>query len=207
MGRPAFCPTVYVVDDDAEMLRQIMSLLKSVELPAEPYPGALAFLEHCPPSLSGCLVLDMRMPGMGGLQLMETLAARDIRFPTIMISAYGDVPSVIRAMRLGALDFFQKPFSEQVLLDRIHEALRLSLRLRDQESAAADLLDRAAQLTTREKDVFKAILAGRGTKEIATQLGISPKTVDIHRVHLTSKTKAGSIAQLIVMGLQIRNRL
>ena len=192
-------PTIFVVDDDARMRDSLRWLLESVSLTAETYGSATEFLEAYDPDCPGCLVLDVRMPGMSGLQVQDLLAARDIQLPIIMISGHGDVPTAVRAVQKGAVDFIEKPFNDQLLLDRIHSALTLDAQRRQANTRLREACDRFATLTPREQEVLKLVLAGSPNKVIAFELGISTKTVETHRSRVMKKMDAKSVAELTLL--------
>lgn len=189
--------TVFVVDDDHAVRKSLELLLKSVGLSAATYPSAQEFLDAYDPSSPGCLVLDVRMPGMSGLELQRTLRERGVEIPTIVITGHGDVPVAVRALKDGALEFLEKPFSKQMLLEHIREALRHETRRRAQRDRAVDAGERLAALTKRERQVLELVVAGKVSKEIAAELGLSKKTVDVHRAHVMHKLKVESVAELV----------
>ena len=175
--------------------------MRSIGLEAETFPGAAAFLEAYDPDRSGCLVLDIRMPGMSGLDLQRRLNEANAILPIIFITGHGDVPVAVRAMRAGAVDFLQKPFDEQDLLDRIHQALENDARHR-RELAEKDLiLGRIASLTPRERQVMDLVVAGLANKNVAGRLGVSRRTVEIHRARVMAKMQATSLAHLVRMAM------
>jgi len=173
--------------------------MESVGLPVETYPSAQAFLDSSGPTRPGCLVLDIRMPGMSGLDLQEKLAREGLRIPVIIISARGDVEKVVRAMKSGAVDFIKKPYKGKVLLDRIRQALELDACIRREEAARADVAARMARLTAREREVMQLVVAAKSPKQIALQLGLSRKTVDVHRGHIMMKMGVESSVELVRM--------
>jgi FixJ family two-component response regulator len=199
-------PTVFVVDDDAAVRNAIGMLLKSVGLQAEIYPSATAFLESYESGQPGCLVLDVRMPGMSGLALQEHFVAQDVQLPIIFITAHGDVSTSVRAMKMDAFDFLEKPFSSQDLLDRINAAISWDARNRVRRGERAEIADRAASLTPREKEILSRIVEGNSNKVIARELDISPKTVEFHRKRIMEKMQADSLAALVRMSLLIGQR-
>jgi RNA polymerase sigma factor (sigma-70 family) len=190
--------TVFVVDDDAAVRDSIQELLESVGLQAEGYPSALVFLDAFQPQRPGCLVLDVRMAAMSGLALQEKLNELGAEIPVIVLTGHGDVPIAVHAMRNGAVDFVQKPYREQALLDSINAALALDAAARRSSSAADDLEERLAALTERERDVLKQILMGSTSKEVARELGVSPRTVEAHRRNLLRKLEIGTVKELMV---------
>jgi len=199
----AHIPTVFIVDDDGAVRHSLALLVKSMALRAETFESARAFLDEYDPGRPGCLVLDIRMPLMSGLELQQVLAERSIAIPIIFITGHGDVSMAVHAMRAGAVDFVEKPFKDQDLLDRINQALTLDRQRR----AAADQLDsirvRFASLTPRELEVMQRIVQGQANKVIALELGVSERTVEIHRAKVMSKTGAKSLAELVAMATRV----
>jgi FixJ family two-component response regulator len=192
-------PTVFVVDDDQAMRSSLSRLMQSVGLRVEAYASAAEFLNAFDSRAPGCLVLDIRMPGMDGLELQERLAADGIRIPVIIISAHGDVESAVRAMKCGAVDFVKKPYKGKVLLARIREALELDARIRGEQARQADVIARLARLTPREREVLALLVLGKSAKQIAFELGLSRKTVDVHRSHVMAKMQTDSVVELVAM--------
>lgn len=192
-------PTVFVVDDDPSIRRALMRLMQSVSLPSETYGSAQEFLDAYDPARPGCLVLDIRMPQISGLDLQQMLAARGIEIPIIIITGHGDVPMCVRAMKAGATDFIQKPFHEQELLDAIQCAIRRDAELRGVRSQREDVARRVAELTPRERQVLSLVAAGKMNKEIAALFGISEKTIKVHRARVMEKMRAKSLAELVVL--------
>lgn len=188
--------TIFIVDDDPDVRRSISLLVRSVDLDAEVYASAQEFLDHYDQHSPGCVVLDMRMPGMTGLQLQQHLSERGIPLPIIFISAYGEIPTASAAMRAGAVDFIPKPFSPQILLERIHEAVAIDERLRRASERQREVNDRIATLTQREQEVMQLLANGCSTKVIAQRLSISQKTVDNHRAKVLEKLAVDNAAQL-----------
>lgn len=192
-------PTVFVVDDDPDVRESLSLLLKSVGLNAETFADAQGFLEGYRAARAGCLIVDVRMPGMSGLELQQTLTQQDICLPVIVITAHGDVPMAIRAMKAGAVDFIEKPYSSQTLLEQVHKALARDAearRLQNQRQAIAALL---ARLTSREHEVLERVVAGQYNKVIAAELGISLPTVEARRKRIMEKLEARSFADLVHM--------
>ncbi|MEI7429626.1 MAG: response regulator [Betaproteobacteria bacterium] len=190
-------PKVYLIDDDPIVTFLLVDLAESVNLPYVVFEDALKFLEQACSSLQGCIVSDLRMPGMSGLELQDELHKRDINLPIIFISAYAEVQSVVRAMRGGALDFFQKPFSSQDLIERIQDGLRIDKERADLQARNRKTGERIALLTPREKEVLQGIFEGKLTKVIAEDLGISTRTAETYRQLIMQKLQAGSIAELV----------
>jgi len=191
--------TVFVVDDDADVRDSIAELVESVGLQAETFASAPAFLEALQPERAGCLVLDVRMAEMSGLALQQKLNALDVRIPVIVLTGHGDVPMAVEAMKAGAVDFLQKPYREQALLDSINAALSMDTAARRSKAAAETFEQCLATLTTREREVFDHVLAGETSKEIARALEISPRTAEAHRHNLLRKFGAGSAKELMSM--------
>lgn len=189
-------PTVFVVDDDPSIRRALVRLIKSVGCDVETYPTAKEFLDAYD-KRAGCLVLDIRMPGLSGLELQEVLAERQIVLPIIFITGHGDVPMSVRAMKGGAVDFLQKPFNDQELLDAIQRALARDTTLRQTQALRTEADRRVALLTPREHDVFRLVVVGKMNKEIAAHYGISEKTVKVHRARVMEKMQAASLAELV----------
>jgi two-component system response regulator FixJ len=197
-------PTVFVVDDDPGVLDSMALLLRSVGLEAATYESANEFLGDYDPERPGCLVLDVRMPGMSGLQLQELLQARGSTLPIIFVTAHGDVPMAVRAVKAGAVDFIQKPFRDQELIDKIQRALKENERLRREFSQHDEILGRLAKLTPREKEVMDLVIEGKANKVVAQKLGLSQRTVEIHRARVMEKMEAGSVAELVRMVMGTR---
>jgi FixJ family two-component response regulator len=190
--------TVFVVDDDAAVRDSIQELVGSVGLQTEGYASADAFLKDFRPQRPGCLVLDVRMAGMSGLVLQERLNELEALIPVIVLTGHGDVPMAVQAMGNGAMDFIQKPYREQALLDSINAALARDAAARRSSVAADDNEQRLATLTDREREVLGQILSGLTSKEIARELAVSPRTVDAHRKNLLRKLGTGSVKELML---------
>jgi FixJ family two-component response regulator len=190
---------VFVVDDDASMRRSLEELLRSVGLDVSLFASAQQFMEARRPDAPGCLVLDVRLPGMSGLTFQQELAKAGIALPVIFITGHGDVSMSVRAMKAGAAEFLTKPFDDQVLLDAVHQAIeRDRARRRDAVSLAA-LKARFDELTPRERQVMERVAAGRVNKQIAADLGLSLVTVKVHRGQVMRKMQARSVAELVRM--------
>jgi FixJ family two-component response regulator len=190
--------TVFVVDDDAAVRDSIKELVESVNLQAEVHESALAFLDAFDPRRPGCLVLDVRMAEMGGLVLQDRLNMMQASIPVIVLTGHGDVPMAVQAMRNGAVDFIQKPYREQALLDSINAALTRDAAARRSTSAADDFEGRLASLTEREREVLDLVLSGSTSKEIARELVVSPRTVEAHRKNLLRKLEIGTVKELML---------
>jgi FixJ family two-component response regulator len=194
---------VHVIDDDEAVRDSISMLLDTVGVEHRFYPSALEFLDAYNEQLRGCLVLDIRMPAMTGLQLQEELNRRGAALPIIFITGHGDIPMAVEAMRRGALDFIRKPFGEDDLLERIKEALAHDAAGHDERSALADLRGRFESLSPREHDVFNRVGDGQANKVVAIELGISERTVEIHRSQVMKKMAARTLAQLVRMKIDL----
>ncbi len=195
--------TVFIVDDDEPVRDAIGMLLDTVDIPYRGYGDAQAFLEDFDSAQTGCLVLDIRMPGMSGLELQEQLIEMKASIPIVFITGHGDIPMAVEAMRRGAVDFIRKPFRDQELLDRIHEALSVDDEQRSREADIDAVRAKVAQLTPRETEVFERVTAGQANKVIAIELGISERTVEIHRSHVMQKTRARTLADLVRLKLKL----
>jgi FixJ family two-component response regulator len=199
-------PTVFIVDDDSGVRSSIRVLMKSVGLPAAAFASAKEFLDAYSPHQAGCLVLDIRMPGMSGLELQEELNERGAVIPVIFITGHGDIPMAVEAMRHGAFDFLQKPFRDQDLIDRIQQALARDKETREALREHGKIRARIASLTPREKEVLDLLTAGKANKSMAQDLGLSQRTVEIHRAHVMEKMDAKSVAQLVRMVMDLEYR-
>lgn len=195
-------PTVFVVDDDEAMRSSLKWLIESVGLQVECHDSAESFISSYYPGRSGCLLLDVRMPGMNGLELQEYLHNHEIAIPVIIITGHGDVPMSVRAMKVGATDFIEKPFNDELLLDSIRNALVLDETQRDQQAELAELAGRLALLTPREHEVMDMVTQGKSNKEIARALDVSAKTVEAHRARVMEKMQARSLAELVRMSIR-----
>jgi two-component system, LuxR family, response regulator FixJ len=195
-------PTVYLIDDDPVITFILVDLVESVHLPYAVFPDATHFMQQDLSKLSGCIVTDLRMPGMSGLELQDELRHRGIDLPIIFISGYPELPSVVHAMRGGALNFFQKPFPPQQLLDSIQEGLRIDHARMETQARSREMGERMAQLTPREKEVLQGVFEGKVTKLIAQELGISQRTAETYRHLIMQKLDAGSLAELVRMTIE-----
>jgi FixJ family two-component response regulator len=194
-------PTVFVVDDDQAMRNSLKWLIESVAMQVETFESADAFIRSYYPGRSGCLLLDVRMPGMSGLELQEYLVQQRISIPVIIITGHGDVPMAIRAMKSGAVDFIEKPFNDELLLESIRHALQWDEQQRDKQKQRAEIAERLARLTPREHEVMSMVTGGKANKEIAAGLGVSAKTVEAHRARVMEKMEAHSLAELVRMAM------
>ncbi len=194
---------VYIVDDEAAIRDSLAMLLRSVGLASTGHADAAAFLAEYAPRENACLIVDVRMPGMSGLELQETLHARGDRLPIILITGHGDVSMAVRAMKNGAADFIEKPFNGQALLDAVHRALAQSASADPPaaEGERAGLLARVESLSPREREVLLLVAEGRPNKVVATRLGVSTRTVEVHRANVMEKMQARSLADLVRMSI------
>jgi FixJ family two-component response regulator len=190
---------VYIVDDDAPMRESLKNLIRSVGLRAELFASAQEFLRSKRPEVPSCLVLDVRLPGVSGLDLQRRTTEAGLEIPVIFITGHGDIPMSVRAMKAGALEFLTKPFRDQDLLDAIQQALERDRQARDQRAAVEELRSRFASLTPREREVMKGVVAGLLNKQIGAELGTSETTVKIHRHQVMEKMGAASLPELVRM--------
>jgi FixJ family two-component response regulator len=200
--READAATVHVVDDDSAVRASLCWLIETVGLTAKAYNTADEFLRDFNPDQVGCVVVDVRLPGMSGLDLQDQLGRRGIRIPIIVITGHGEVSMAVRAMKAGALNFLEKPFSDQQLLDEIHKAIALDRRNRKEALRRQDVQTRLSRLTPREREVMDLVVNGMANKQIAAELGLSDKTVEIHRARVMDKTGADSLAALVRLAMQ-----
>jgi two-component system response regulator FixJ len=196
-----FESTVHVIDDDEALRDSLTFLLRTARLDVQSYPSATAFLEALPEANLSCVITDVRMPGMSGIDLLRRLRERKISVPVIVITGHGDIPLAVEAMRIGAIDFLEKPFDDEVLIASVKTALRLKEGEAKRHGERAEIEGRLAALSNRERDVLGGLVAGRANKQIAFDLGISPRTVEIYRANLMSKMQAGSLSDLVRMAL------
>jgi len=199
-------PTVFIVDDDDAVRRFLCGLIASVDVPVEAFVSAQEFLDSFELGRAGCLLLDIRMPGMSGLELQKELVARDMRIPVIILTGHGDVQIAVQAMKAGAFDFIEKPFNNELLLDRIQRAVAQQVHVETDGVKHDEIADRMALLTSRERQVMSMVANGEMNKRIAHQLGISEKTVEIHRAKVMEKMQAGSLADLVRMVVMMELR-
>jgi two-component system, LuxR family, response regulator FixJ len=198
---PQMQQLVYVVDDDQGMLDSTLWLLESVGLKALPFTSGQDFLDACDPSRNACVLLDVRMPGMGGLNVQEQMRARGIDLPVIFVSGHADVPIVVRAFRAGAVDFIEKPYNEQLLLDSVQQALNRQQPAPQADTRLLEVQARLASLTPRERDVLLPLVRGYTNREVAEQLDISVKTVDLYRSRVMKRMQADTLADLVGMAI------
>jgi RNA polymerase sigma factor (sigma-70 family) len=193
--------TVFVVDDDQAMRNSLKWLIESVGMQVETFDSAQAFLDAYYPARGGCLLVDVRMPGMSGLELQAYLRRREIGIPVIIITGHGDVSMAVKAMKVGAVDFIEKPFDDEELLNSIRNALQHDQKQRVLRAQRDDISARVAELTPREHEVMTLVTDGKSNKEIAVELGVSAKTVEVHRARMMDKMRADSLAELVRMAL------
>ncbi len=195
--------TVFIVDDDPAIRIGMQALMESVNIVHEIFASADEFLQREQDHRAGCLVLDIRMPGLGGLELQDELISRGNTLPIIFITGHGDVPMAVDAMQKGAVDFIQKPFRDQELLDRVREALLADKERRKELEQHAEVESRLQKLTKREREVFDLVVTGKPNKVIAYELGVSQRTVEIHRARVMEKMEARSLADLVRMHMSL----
>lgn len=198
--------TVFIIDDDEAVRDSLRMLLRSVGLPVTCFESAQTFLDEINLNTPGCLVLDIRMPGLSGMELAQRMRDQDSLMPIIFITGHGDVPMAVEAMKMGALDFLQKPFRDQDLLDRIQQALQHDADRREQLTEREQIRQRMSTLTPRERQVLDMILEGKANKVIAIDLELSQRTVEIHRARVMEKMQARSLATLVQMVVQARSK-
>jgi RNA polymerase sigma factor (sigma-70 family) len=196
-------PTVFIVDDEAQVRDALKLLMDSVGLAAETFAAAQEYLDQFDAQRLGCLVLDIRMPGMSGLELQERLSKEPLHPPIVIITGHGDVPMAVRALQAGAVDFIEKPFRDQVLLDSVHRAITRDAEQRGEASRVADIEARLQRLTPREREVLDLIMTGMRNKVIAVELGVSQSTVEAHRSKVMEKMEAKTLSDLMRMMLSI----
>jgi len=200
-------PVVYIVDDDQAVRMALEVLVKSMHLGVETYGSAEEFLANWDPMLRGCLLLDVRMPGMSGLELLDLLDKNRYHLPVIVISAHGDVPMAVQAMKAGALTFLEKPCRDQELWEAVQEAIRWDQENRQQVLLAKKLKKRITELTPGETEVLRMLIKGKSNKSIALKLGLSVRTIEVRRAKVMKKMKAGSLAELVKFTLAVEKAL
>jgi FixJ family two-component response regulator len=195
---------VCVVDDDEAVRGSLRMLLQSMGINTEVFGSAAAFLDVVDGIASGCVLLDIRMPVMSGLELFDQLIARNVHLPVIFITGHGDVPMAVRAVKKGAFDFLQKPFNDQELLDRVNDALREDLRRVAKTAERSALEERYERLTPREREIMARVVSGQANKAIAIDLQLSERTVELHRAHVMEKMEVRSLAELVALAMALK---
>ena len=194
---------VFVVDDDASMRDAISRLLNAVGLTVQTFASAREFLNRRLPDVPGCVVLDVRLPGLSGLDLQREMVEKGIHIPVVFITGHGDIPMSVQAMKAGAVEFLTKPFRDQDLLDAVRSGIQLDRKEREERAELAELRDCVRQLTQREQEVMSLVVSGLLNKQIALQLGTSEKTIKIHRSQVMRKMRANSLADLVRMSQKL----
>lgn len=198
---PSEAGTVHVIDDDDALRDSLTFLLRTANIDVMGHASASAFLDALPKGSSSCIITDVRMPGLSGIDLLKRLKELRIAAPVIVITGHGDVPLAVEAMKSGAVDFLEKPFDDEVLLQSVRSALREHAGAAKRQAERSDIEGRLATLSPRERDVLDGLVAGQANKQIAFDLGISPRTIEIYRANLMDKMKAGSLSDLVRMAL------
>lgn len=197
--------TVFIVDDDEAVRDSLSWLMQSVGLSTETFPSADAFLQGFGEDRPGCLLLDIRMPGISGLELQSLLRERGFRLPLVVISGHADVPMAVRALKAGAFDFIEKPFNDQLLLDTVQRAIEHDRQQRESHARVDVWRRRLDTLTPREREVLQLVVGGASNKQISSELGVSMKTVEAHRARVMEKLQADSLSHLVRMALTVAN--
>jgi two-component system, LuxR family, response regulator FixJ len=198
---PSEKATVHIIDDDDALRESLVFLLRTAKIDVQSYSSAVTFLEALPGTQLSCVITDVRMPGMSGIDLLRRLKEIRIEVPVIVITGHGDVPLAVEAMKVGAIDFLEKPFDDEVLLASVRSALNRQDGETKRQAERAETESKLAALSNRERDVLGGLVAGRANKQIAFDLGISPRTVEIYRANLMNKMQAGSLSDLVRMAL------
>jgi two-component system, LuxR family, response regulator FixJ len=192
---------VHVIDDDEAVRQSLAFLLSTAGIDVQTYDCAAAFLDVAPQLNAGCIITDVRMPGLSGIDLLRRLRELRLAVPVIVITGHGDVPLAVEAMKIGAIDFLEKPFDDEVLLASVRSALNALDRDRKRQAERSDIAGRLSGLSNRERDVLEGLVAGHANKQIAYDLGISPRTIEIYRANLMTKMQAASLSDLVRMAL------
>jgi two-component system, LuxR family, response regulator FixJ len=198
---PSEIGIVHVIDDDEALRDSLTFLLRAVKIDVQTYSSAIAFLDALPDTRLSCVITDVRMPGLSGIDLLRRLKELNIAVPVIVITGHSDVPLAVEAMKSGAIDFLEKPFDDEVLLASVRSALKFREGEERRHTERAEIETRLAALSNRERDVLGGLVVGRANKQIAFDLGISPRTVEIYRANLMDKMRAGSLSDLVRMAL------
>lgn len=197
-------PVVYVIDDDASVRKSLERLIRSAGMDVKTFSSARDFLSYNPPDLPGCLVLDVKMPGITGLELQEKLTALHRSIPLIFITGFGNVPASVQAMKAGAVDFLEKPFEDKTLLEAIYRAINHDVQYRQRNKELFAIRKRSESLTNREREVFALVVTGMLNKQIAFQLGITEKTIKVHRARIMRKMGVQSLADLVRLAERLK---
>ena len=192
---------VHVIDDDEASRESLAFLLQTAKINVQTHPSATIFLDQLPNLSADCIITDVRMPGLSGIDLLRRLRELNVATPVIVITGHGDVPLAVEAMKIGAVDFFEKPFDDEALLASVRSALQQQEGDKQRDTQRAEIDGRIAALSNRERDVLTGLVAGRANKQIAYDLGISPRTVEIYRANLMNKMQAGSLSELVRMAI------
>ena len=201
---PAAAPTVHIIDDDQALRESLAFLLRTHQLEVRSFDSAKTFLDALPDASLGCVITDIRMPGMSGVDLLRRLKELKIGVPVIVITGHGDVPLAVEAMKIGAADFFEKPFNDDQLVASVRAALQQRQDQTKRGAERTEIEHRISKLSAREKDVLAGLIEGRANKQIAFDLGISPRTVEIYRANLMNKMQADSLSDLVRMALVVQ---
>ena len=202
--KPAAQQVVHIIDDDEALRESLAFLLRTAKLEVKSFDSAKTFLDALPDELLACVITDVRMPDMSGIDLLRRLRERKVGVPVIVITGHGDISLAVEAMKIGAVDFFEKPFNDDLLLASVHAALDHAHDQTKRDAERAQIEQRLATLSAREKDVLAGLIDGRANKQIAFDLGISPRTVEIYRANLMNKMQAGSLSDLVRMALVVQ---
>jgi two-component system response regulator FixJ len=202
--KPAAQQVVHIIDDDEALRESLAFLLRTAKLEVKSFDSAKTFLDALPDESLACVITDVRMPDMSGIDLLRRLRERKVGVPVIVITGHGDISLAVEAMKIGAVDFFEKPFNDDLLLASVHAALDHAHDQTKRDAERAQIEQRLATLSAREKDVLAGLIDGRANKQIAFDLGISPRTVEIYRANLMNKMQAGSLSDLVRMALVVQ---
>lgn len=197
---------VHIIDDNVSLRNMVVKLVGSVGLASKPYSSADEFLSSYDGSRPGCIILDLRMPGMTGTQALTRFAEKDIKLPVIILTGYGDIPTAVRSLKQGAVDFIQKPFNPQVLIERIQTSIEEDAMRAQADHEFSALTERFIRLSLREREILDLVVDGKTSKEIARTLNISSRTVDVHRTNVMRKVGASSVAELVGLAMAARKK-